>query len=74
MFLLLSQKSCPVEHILYDNLCDITNQALEKGHKTPKVLKTNMVKILHLLIAQNLNCLAKKLLLEKAQERYWRIW
>ena len=33
-----------------------------------------MVQISHLLIAQSFNCLTKKLLLEKAQERYWRIW
>ena len=68
-FLLLFQKSCPVVHILYDNLCDILIKPLRRFIK-PQGLETSMVQISHLLIAQSFNCLTKKLLLEKAQERY----
>ena len=55
-FLLLFQKSCLVVHILCDNLCDILIKLLRRFIK-PKVLKTSMSQISHLLIIQSSMCL-----------------
>ena len=65
-FLLLFQKSCPMVHILYDNLCDILIKLLRRFIK-PQGLENKYDSDLASVIAQSFNCLTKKLLLEKAQ-------
>ena len=72
-FLFLFQKSCPVVHILYDNLCNILIKFLRRLIN-PQGLDNKYGSDLASVDSTKFQLPGKEIVMGKAQESYWRIW